>query len=90
MYLEAVVFHFISFRSVQPQYLYPFVKLFVFCPSSLDRPRAERGGPGMLVLTPTRELALQIEMECKKYRYKGYTRCGSLMLSQVIDNKLSL
>ncbi|XP_070697534.1 probable ATP-dependent RNA helicase DDX43 [Pempheris klunzingeri] len=35
-------------------------------------PRAERGGPGMLVLTPTRELALQIETECKKYRYKGY------------------
>ncbi|XP_029031480.1 probable ATP-dependent RNA helicase DDX43 [Betta splendens] len=35
-------------------------------------PRAERGGPGMLVLTPTRELALQIEMECNKYRYKGY------------------
>ncbi|XP_034754825.1 probable ATP-dependent RNA helicase DDX43 [Etheostoma cragini] len=35
-------------------------------------PRAERGGPGMLVLTPTRELALQIESECKKYSYKGY------------------
>ncbi|XP_069000366.1 probable ATP-dependent RNA helicase DDX43 [Embiotoca jacksoni] len=35
-------------------------------------PRAERGGPGMLVLTPTRELALQIETECNKYRYKGY------------------
>uniref|UniRef100_A0A8D3BB93 RNA helicase n=1 Tax=Scophthalmus maximus TaxID=52904 RepID=A0A8D3BB93_SCOMX len=35
-------------------------------------PRAERNGPGMLVLTPTRELALQIETECSKYRYKGY------------------
>ncbi|XP_053731950.1 probable ATP-dependent RNA helicase DDX43 isoform X3 [Synchiropus splendidus] len=34
--------------------------------------RAERGGPGMLVLTPTRELALQIEAECNKYSYKGY------------------
>lgn len=34
--------------------------------------RAERGGPGMLVLTPTRELALQIEAECSKYRYKDY------------------
>uniref|UniRef100_A0A667X327 RNA helicase n=1 Tax=Myripristis murdjan TaxID=586833 RepID=A0A667X327_9TELE len=33
---------------------------------------AERGGPGMLVLTPTRELALQIEAECSKYSYKGY------------------
>ncbi|KAM4729214.1 putative ATP-dependent RNA helicase DDX43 [Anableps anableps] len=35
-------------------------------------PRAKRGGPGMLVLTPTRELALQIEAECNKYSYKGY------------------
>uniref|UniRef100_A0A665TL31 RNA helicase n=1 Tax=Echeneis naucrates TaxID=173247 RepID=A0A665TL31_ECHNA len=35
-------------------------------------PRAEHGGPGMLVLTPTRELALQIETECNKYRYKDY------------------
>ncbi|XP_074532711.1 putative ATP-dependent RNA helicase DDX43 [Halichoeres trimaculatus] len=35
-------------------------------------PRAKRGGPGMLVLTPTRELALQIEVECKKYRFKSY------------------
>ncbi|KAL7383416.1 hypothetical protein ABVT39_010268 [Epinephelus coioides] len=35
-------------------------------------PRAEQDGPGMLVLTPTRELALQVETECKKYRYKGY------------------
>uniref|UniRef100_A0A673C8P3 RNA helicase n=1 Tax=Sphaeramia orbicularis TaxID=375764 RepID=A0A673C8P3_9TELE len=35
-------------------------------------PRDDRGGPGMLVLTPTRELALQIEEECNKYRYKGY------------------
>ncbi|XP_061141808.1 probable ATP-dependent RNA helicase DDX43 [Syngnathus typhle] len=35
-------------------------------------PRSERQGPGMLVLTPTRELALQIEEECSKYSYKGY------------------
>ncbi|XP_075906915.1 putative ATP-dependent RNA helicase DDX43 isoform X1 [Nelusetta ayraudi] len=35
-------------------------------------PRAKRDGPGMLVLSPTRELALQIEAECKKYRYKDY------------------
>ncbi|XP_026870599.2 probable ATP-dependent RNA helicase DDX43 [Electrophorus electricus] len=34
--------------------------------------RDQRGGPGMLVLTPTRELALQIEAECNKYSYKGY------------------
>ncbi|XP_064020280.1 probable ATP-dependent RNA helicase DDX43 isoform X2 [Pogoniulus pusillus] len=31
----------------------------------------ERGGPGMLVLAPTRELALQVEKECSKYAYKG-------------------
>ncbi|XP_055965471.1 probable ATP-dependent RNA helicase DDX43 [Sorex fumeus] len=34
-------------------------------------PRDERNGPGMLVLTPTRELALQVEAECSKYTYKG-------------------
>ncbi|XP_069091788.1 probable ATP-dependent RNA helicase DDX43 isoform X1 [Pleurodeles waltl] len=34
-------------------------------------PKAERGGPGMLVLAPTRELALQVEAECAKYTYKG-------------------
>nr|XP_008116940.1 PREDICTED: probable ATP-dependent RNA helicase DDX43 isoform X1 [Anolis carolinensis] len=34
-------------------------------------PREKRGGPGMLVLIPTRELALQVEAECSKYSYKG-------------------
>nr|XP_002720005.1 DEAD box protein 53 [Oryctolagus cuniculus] len=34
--------------------------------------REERNGPGMLVLTPTRELALQVESECSKYSYKGF------------------
>ncbi|XP_016348471.1 putative ATP-dependent RNA helicase DDX43 [Sinocyclocheilus anshuiensis] len=34
--------------------------------------RDKRDGPGMLVLTPTRELALQIETECNKYSYKGF------------------
>uniref|UniRef100_A0A452FEV2 RNA helicase n=1 Tax=Capra hircus TaxID=9925 RepID=A0A452FEV2_CAPHI len=33
--------------------------------------RKQRNGPGMLVLTPTRELALQVEAECSKYLYKG-------------------
>uniref|UniRef100_A0ABI7VXR3 RNA helicase n=1 Tax=Felis catus TaxID=9685 RepID=A0ABI7VXR3_FELCA len=33
--------------------------------------REERNGPGMLVLAPTRELALQVEAECSKYSYKG-------------------
>ncbi|XP_003791983.2 DEAD box protein 53 [Otolemur garnettii] len=32
--------------------------------------REQRNGPGMLVLTPTRELALQVEAECSKYLYK--------------------
>ncbi|XP_029786451.1 DEAD box protein 53 [Suricata suricatta] len=33
--------------------------------------REERNGPGMLVLIPTRELALQVEAECSKYSYNG-------------------
>ncbi|XP_078398061.1 putative ATP-dependent RNA helicase DDX43 [Cetorhinus maximus] len=32
--------------------------------------REKGDGPGMLVLTPTRELALQIQEECNKYSYK--------------------
>lgn len=34
-------------------------------------PREERRGPTMLVLSPTRELAQQIEQETKKINYKG-------------------
>ncbi|XP_071449475.1 probable ATP-dependent RNA helicase DDX43 [Hetaerina americana] len=33
-------------------------------------PRSERGGPNVLVMAPTRELALQIEKEVKKYSYR--------------------
>ncbi|NWV46864.1 DDX43 helicase, partial [Daphoenositta chrysoptera] len=33
--------------------------------------KEQRGGPGMLILAPTRELALQVEAECSKYAYKG-------------------
>nr|CAD7266501.1 unnamed protein product [Timema shepardi] len=33
-------------------------------------PRSQRGGPNVLVLAPTRELALQIEKEVKKYNYR--------------------
>uniref|UniRef100_A0A8C9PE68 RNA helicase n=1 Tax=Spermophilus dauricus TaxID=99837 RepID=A0A8C9PE68_SPEDA len=36
-----------------------------------SQPVEKRNGPGMLVLTPTRELALQVEAECSKYSYKG-------------------
>lgn len=34
-------------------------------------PREERLGPNVLVLSPTRELAIQIEQEVKKINYKG-------------------
>ncbi|CAO1432263.1 unnamed protein product [Diamesa hyperborea] len=34
-------------------------------------PRGQRGGPNVLVLAPTRELAIQIEMEVAKYQYRG-------------------
>lgn len=34
-------------------------------------PRGQRGGPNVLIMAPTRELALQIEKEVKKYSYKG-------------------
>lgn len=34
-------------------------------------PRGQRGGPNVLVLSPTRELALQIAEEVKKYEYHG-------------------
>lgn len=34
-------------------------------------PRSERKGPNVLVLAPTRELALQIEKEVAKYSFRG-------------------
>ncbi|XP_050068922.1 probable ATP-dependent RNA helicase DDX43 [Anopheles maculipalpis] len=34
-------------------------------------PRGSRGGPNVLVLAPTRELALQIEKEVTKYQFRG-------------------
>ena len=33
-------------------------------------PRGKRGGPNVLILAPTRELAVQIGMEVSKYEYK--------------------
>ncbi|KAK2142730.1 hypothetical protein LSH36_920g01015 [Paralvinella palmiformis] len=38
-------------------------------------PRSEREGPTVLVLSPTRELALQIESEVAKYSYRGIKCC---------------
>lgn len=43
------------------------------------RPRDKGSGPGMLVLTPTRELALQVEAECNKYSYKGFKRYTKML-----------
>lgn len=34
-------------------------------------PRGERGGPNVLIMAPTRELALQIEKEVFKYQFRG-------------------
>lgn len=34
-------------------------------------PRSERGGPNVLIMAPTRELALQIEKEVNKYQFRG-------------------
>ena len=34
-------------------------------------PREDRGGPNVLIMCPTRELALQIDEEVKKYEYRG-------------------
>lgn len=50
-------------------YLYTNILNMLCC-----RSKDERGGPGMLVLTPTRELALQVEAECSKYAYKEIKR----------------
>ncbi|XP_015607166.1 probable ATP-dependent RNA helicase DDX43 [Cephus cinctus] len=36
-----------------------------------ETPRAERNGPSVLIMAPTRELALQIEKEVNKYSYRG-------------------
>lgn len=35
--------------------------------------KGERPGPAVLVMAPTRELALQIDKEVKKYEYEGIT-----------------
>ena len=48
-----------------------WVRMFFNSRILLIGPREERDGPTVLVLSPTRELALQIEAEVKKYSYRG-------------------
>ncbi|XP_076260072.1 putative ATP-dependent RNA helicase DDX43 [Rhynchophorus ferrugineus] len=38
-------------------------------------PKQDRKGPAVLVVAPTRELALQIDKEIKKYNYHGINSC---------------
>ncbi len=38
-------------------------------------PRGQRGGPNVLVLTSTRELAIQIEMEVSKQKFRDLIAC---------------
>ena len=58
---------------------YPPVSMYM-----LSRPRGERGGPTVLVLSPTRELALQIEAESNKYSYKGIKWCVELYIPTLV------
>jgi len=47
-------------------------------------PPGQRLGPNVLVLSPTRELAIQIEQEVKKINYKGIkSLCGKLKLNKL-------
>ena len=53
-------------------YISSFLQFFFyFFTLLLFRPRSERCGPSAVILTPTRELALQIEKEINKYSFKG-------------------
>ena len=53
---------------------------FIMFNSSRYRSRLDRKGPDVLVLSPTRELALQIEAEVNKLHYRGIKRCGGSLL----------
>ena len=45
------------------------------------RPLDQRGGANVLILSPTRELAQQIQSEVIKYNYKGIKRYNRYLSS---------
>ena len=57
------------FSSIEPRETFCIkIGCLYFCDIS---PRRERVGPTVLCLSPTRELAQQIQSEVDKYSYKG-------------------